>query len=380
MPGQAERTVVMMEFLEKAWQRPDDGIWEVRGGRRHFTHSKLMAWVAVDRAIRAQEKWKFGGPAADQRLPHWRALRSRIREDILANGYNPRVGAFTQYYGGDTLDASVLVMAHVGFLPATDPRMQGTVKAIERHLLRDGYVLRYSTEGGVDGLPGSEAAFLACSFWLADNYALAGRLEEAEALFDKLLSIRNHLGLLAEEYDPVGRRQLGNFPQAFSHLAQIFTAALILVSGAARSRRAGLRAGRRGRPRRLPERVNERRRQGRAERAGSGEAGWKRTWRAERAFRQGEGSARGSCRRSWPARPSSRASARTWWRTWPRRATWSTSAETSRCSAPTSPTTASTWWCTEGCASSARMPTAIGASSRSPTGAIASACWGSCPG
>ncbi len=227
LPHQDERLMTLMDFLETAWQRTDDGIWEVRGGRRHFTHSKLMAWVAVDRAISLQEKWGFGGPGAEERLPHWRATRERIREDILAGGYNERLNAFTQYYGGDTLDASVLLMAHVGFLPPTDPRIQGTVRAVERHLLRDGFVLRYSTEAGVDGLPGSEAAFLACSFWLADNYALAGRLDEAEALFEKLLAIRNHLGLLAEEYDPLRRRQLGNFPQAFSHLAQIFTAALI---------------------------------------------------------------------------------------------------------------------------------------------------------
>lgn len=226
-PHEAERLLDLMDFLETAWQRPDDGIWEVRGGRRHFTHSKVMAWVAVDRAIRAQERWQFGGPQGDERLPHWRAMRERIRADVLANGFNPRLGAFTQYYNGETLDASVLVMAHVGFLPATDARLQSTVRAIETRLLRDGFVLRYSTEAGIDGLPGNEAPFLACSFWLADYYALAGRLDEAEALFERLLAIRNHLGLLAEEYDPVRHRQLGNFPQAFSHLALIFTAALI---------------------------------------------------------------------------------------------------------------------------------------------------------
>jgi GH15 family glucan-1,4-alpha-glucosidase len=187
-----------------------------------------MAWVAVDRAIRAVEKWKMGeSKEVESRLPHWRVMRDRIRQDILAGGFNEKVGAFTQFYGSDTLDASVLIMPHVGFLPPTDPRIQGTVRAVERELVRGGYVRRYSTEAGVDGLAGSEAAFLACSFWLADNYALAGRLEEAEALFEKLLSIRNHLGLLAEEYDPIARRQLGNFPQAFSHLAQVFTAALI---------------------------------------------------------------------------------------------------------------------------------------------------------
>jgi GH15 family glucan-1,4-alpha-glucosidase len=217
----------VIRFLESAWQRPDDGIWEVRGGRRHFTHSKVMAWVAIDRSIRAIEELAMGGPGAKAHLPHLRALRERIHGEVCSRGFNPRIGAFTQSYGSDQLDASVLIIPHVGFLPAQDPRMKGTVAAIERSLLRDGFVLRYGTEHGTDGLPGSEGAFLACSFWLADNYALAGRIGEANALFERLLSLRNHLGLLAEEYEPRLQRQIGNFPQAFSHLALIFTANLI---------------------------------------------------------------------------------------------------------------------------------------------------------
>jgi GH15 family glucan-1,4-alpha-glucosidase len=160
-------------------------------------------------------------------LPHLRALAERIHAEVCDRGFNPRVGAFTQSYGGAELDASVLVIPHFGFLPGTDPRMIGTVAAIEKTLVRDGFVLRYATEHGADGLPGTEGAFLACSFWLADNYAFAGRLGEAEALFERLLALRNHLGLLSEEYDPKLQRQIGNFPQAFSHLALIMTAQII---------------------------------------------------------------------------------------------------------------------------------------------------------
>jgi GH15 family glucan-1,4-alpha-glucosidase len=223
MAGRNEALVPAMALLnhvDKVWQRPDDGIWEVRGGRRHFTHSKIMAWVAVDRAVRFFEEFGNGEAA----LPHLRALRERIHEEVCQRGFHPRIQAFTQFYGGEVLDASVLLMPHVGFLPATDPRVKSTVSAIEHSLLRDGFVLRYATEHQVDGLPGSEGAFLACSFWLADNYAFAGRTREAEELFDRLLSLRNPLGLLAEEYDPILRRQIGNFPQAFSHLALIGTA------------------------------------------------------------------------------------------------------------------------------------------------------------
>jgi len=230
MPGTAvgwRSAADLLRFLEKAWQEPDDGIWEVRGGRRHFTHSKVMAWVAIDRAARAISDFGAGGDEGRSLLPHLRALAERIHTEVCERGFNPRVGAFTQYYGANALDASVLLIPHFGFLPVTDPRMQSTVAAIERTLQRDGFVLRYGTEHGTDGLPGSEGAFLACSFWLADNYALAGRLGDAEALFERLLSLRNHLGLLAEEYDPKLQRQIGNFPQAFSHLALIVTAQII---------------------------------------------------------------------------------------------------------------------------------------------------------
>jgi GH15 family glucan-1,4-alpha-glucosidase len=230
MSGRAEGWPIakaILEYLEQAWQRPDDGIWEVRGGRRHFTHSKIMAWVAIDRMVKIIEEFGDGGEEGAAMLPHLRSLRERIHEETCARGYNPQLNAFTQSYGSDALDASVLLMPHVGFLPASDPRVKGTVRAVEQKLLRDGFVLRYSTEHGTDGLPGTEGAFLACSFWLADNYAFAGRIDEADALFDRLLGLRNHLGLLAEEYEPSLRRQIGNFPQAFSHLALVLTARII---------------------------------------------------------------------------------------------------------------------------------------------------------
>jgi GH15 family glucan-1,4-alpha-glucosidase len=219
--------LAMVESLARVWQQPDEGIWEVRGGRRHFTFSKVMAWVAIDRAVRMIEEFATGGEGATQILPQLRGLRERIHADVCERSYNPRIGAFTQSYGSETLDASVLLVPHVGFLPASDPRMRSTVTAIERNLVEGGLVLRYQTTHGVDGLAGSEAAFLACSFWLADNYAMSGRRAEAEALFDQLLGLRNHLGLLAEEYDPQLGRQLGNFPQGFSHLALITTAGVL---------------------------------------------------------------------------------------------------------------------------------------------------------
>jgi GH15 family glucan-1,4-alpha-glucosidase len=186
-----------------------------------------MAWVAIDRAVRSISELGVGGEEARQMLPHLQALRERIHNEVCDRGFNPRVGAFTQSYGSDALDASVLVIPHYGFLPASDPRMIGTVAAIEKGLLRDGFVLRYATEAGADGLPGSEGAFLACSFWLAENYAYAGRIDDAEAFFERLLSLRNHLGLFSEEYDPKLKRQIGNFPQAFTHLALISTAHVI---------------------------------------------------------------------------------------------------------------------------------------------------------
>jgi GH15 family glucan-1,4-alpha-glucosidase len=217
----------LIEHVGRVWQQPDDGIWEVRGGRQHFTYSKVMAWVAVDRAVRFVEEYGEQLLEEQEALPHWRALRERIHEEICQRAFHPGLQAFTQYYGSETLDASVLLMPHVGFLPADDPRIQGTVRAVERLLVRDGLVLRYDTEHAVDGLPGDEGAFLACSFWLADNYAFAGRIEDAERLFERLLSLRNPLGLLAEEYDSARHRQVGNFPQGFSHLALIVSAYIL---------------------------------------------------------------------------------------------------------------------------------------------------------
>jgi GH15 family glucan-1,4-alpha-glucosidase len=217
----------LLEFLDKAWQRPDDGIWEVRGGRRHFTHSKMMAWVAIDRAARTISELGLGGDEGRAMLPHLEALRERIHAEVCDRGFHPRVNAFTQSYGSEELDASVLLMPHTGFLPASDPRVQGTVAAIEKSLMRDGFVLRYATESGADGLPGTEGAFLACSFWLVDNYSFAGRLDDAHRLFDRLVGLRNHLGLFAEEYEPRLRRQIGNFPQAFTHLALITSARIL---------------------------------------------------------------------------------------------------------------------------------------------------------
>jgi GH15 family glucan-1,4-alpha-glucosidase len=219
--------LAMVKSLERLWQQPDEGIWEVRGGRRHFTFSKVMAWVAFDRAVRLIEEFGAGAGEGLEVLPRLRGARERVHDEVCDRSFNQRIGAFTQSYGSDTLDASVLLIPHVGFLPASDPRVRGTVAAVEKGLIQDGFVLRYATEHGVDGLAGTEGAFLACSFWLADNYAFAGRQQEAEALFDRLLGLRNHLGLLAEEYDPRLRRQIGNFPQGFSHLALITTARIL---------------------------------------------------------------------------------------------------------------------------------------------------------
>ncbi|MBN9163589.1 MAG: glucoamylase [Myxococcales bacterium 68-20] len=228
--------LAIVDFVEQAWQRKDEGIWEVRGeGHRHFTHSKLMAWVAVDRAVRMIEEFGVQGHhRVETRLPRWRALREQIRSNLLQRGYNERIGAFTQSYGSEALDASVLLIPHMGFLPADDPRMLSTVAAIEKGLTWDGLVLRYSSETGVDGLPGHEATFLICSFWLADNYAMVGRLDEAEALLERLVSLSSDLGLLAEEYHPERHRQLGNFPQAFSHIGLVNTAHLIEAKRAGR--------------------------------------------------------------------------------------------------------------------------------------------------
>jgi GH15 family glucan-1,4-alpha-glucosidase len=191
----------------------------MRGPRRHFTHSKIMAWVAVDRMIKAVERFGLEGS-----VERWRALRESIRQEIFKRGFDPERNTFVQYYGGKELDASLLMVPLVGFLPASDPRVKGTVDAIERELITDGFVLRYRTAKDVDGLPPGEAAFLPCSFWLADNLAMLGRHEDALKLFDRLLALRNDVGLLSEEYDPARRRLLGNFPQAFSHISLINTA------------------------------------------------------------------------------------------------------------------------------------------------------------
>jgi GH15 family glucan-1,4-alpha-glucosidase len=209
----------MVRHLETIWDQPDDGIWEVRGGRRHFTHSKVMAWVAFDRAVRSAVEFGLDGP-----VERWRALRDTIHAQVCERGFDAAQDSFVQSYGSTALDASLLLMAVVGFLPPEDARIRGTLAAIERGLVRDGLVMRYDTGAVEDGLPPGEGAFLACSFWLADNWLLQDRVDEAQALFERLLAFRNDVGLLAEEYDPVARRQLGNFPQAFSHLALINTA------------------------------------------------------------------------------------------------------------------------------------------------------------
>jgi GH15 family glucan-1,4-alpha-glucosidase len=210
---------VLMRHLATAWRKPDEGIWEVRGPRRQFTHSKVMCWVAFDRAVKAVERFGLDGPVEE-----WRTLREEIRDEVCREGFNEELGTFTQYYGSKGTDASLLMLPLVGFISPNDPRMIGTVAAIERELLWNGLVLRYRTDESVDGLPKGEGAFVACSFWLADNYALQGRVDEAERLFSHLLSLCNDVGLLSEEYDPVSKRMLGNFPQAFSHVMLINTA------------------------------------------------------------------------------------------------------------------------------------------------------------
>ncbi len=209
----------LLEHLEEIWTEPDEGIWEVRGGRRHFTCSKAMVWVAFDRAVRNIEEFGLEGP-----LDRWRALREQVHAEICSKGFNPELNSFVQSYGSRDLDASLLLLPLVGFLPADDPRIMGTVAAVEKYLLRDGFVRRYDATNAVDGLPGDEGVFLACSFWLADNYILQGRHDDARVLFERLLALRNDVGLLSEEYDVRAGRLVGNFPQAFSHVALINTA------------------------------------------------------------------------------------------------------------------------------------------------------------
>ncbi|GGV37350.1 glucoamylase [Kitasatospora herbaricolor] len=227
----------LISYLEEHWTEPDEGIWEVRGPRRHFVHSKVMAWVAVDRTIKLLEQAPADAPD-DGSLERWRELRETIHRDVCEKGYDPERNTFTQYYGGRELDASLLLIPQVGFLPADDKRVIGTIEAIQRELsTEDGFVLRYPTHDGegnnVDGLSGHEGAFLACSFWLADDLAMIGRVTEARELFDKLLSLRNDIGLLAEEWDPRLKRQVGNFPQAFSHVPLIDTALRLTACGGA---------------------------------------------------------------------------------------------------------------------------------------------------
>jgi GH15 family glucan-1,4-alpha-glucosidase len=211
----------LVEFLEGAWDEPDEGIWEVRGPRRHFTHSKVLAWVAFDRAIDAIETFNREGP-----LDRWKQARQDLHAEVCREGFNVELNSFVQSYGSDTLDASTLLIPLVGFLPAEDPRVVGTIERIERDLTRDGFVERYreADASDVDGLPAGEGVFLPCSFWLVDCLALLGRHDEARALFERLLGIRNDLGLLAEEYDPDEKRLLGNFPQAFTHVGLVNSA------------------------------------------------------------------------------------------------------------------------------------------------------------
>jgi len=209
----------LLDHLETIWREPDEGIWETRGPSQHFTFSKVMAWVAFDRGIKGIEEFNLPGPCE-----HWRRIRGEIHDDICAKAFSADLGSFTQAYGSDLLDASALLIPTVGFLPADDPRIQGTIAAVEKYLLHDGFVLRYNTHEMDDGLQPGEGAFLACSFWLADAYALLGRKRDAQQLFERLLTLRNDVGLLAEEYDPALGRMSGNFPQAFSHIALVDTA------------------------------------------------------------------------------------------------------------------------------------------------------------
>jgi GH15 family glucan-1,4-alpha-glucosidase len=231
--------IAILEFLASHWSRPDDGLWEIRGAPRHFTHSKVMAWVAFDRAIKDAESDGLEGPIAT-----WREIRDTIHSEVCSKGFDAQSNCFVQSYDSRHLDASLLLIPQVGFLPPDDPRVLGTIAAIESRLLVEGLVLRYSSETQVDALPPGEGAFLPCSFWLADAYALTGRCAEAEALFERLLTLGNDVGLFAEEYDPRARRMLGNFPQALTHMALVNTARLLSMpasqarSSAARGERA----------------------------------------------------------------------------------------------------------------------------------------------
>ena len=224
----------LLRYLEDAWREPDQGIWEIRGPRRHFTHSKVMAWVAFDRGINTLERFGLEG-----NVEKWRALRDEIHAEVCREGYDPQLQAFVQYYGSKDPDASLLMLPLVGFLPPEDERMRGTVELIQRSLVRDGLVLRYPTKSEVDGLPPGEGVFLLCTFWLADNLALQNRFTEAREILDHMLDLRNDVGLLPEEYDPNGKRFLGNFPQAFSHIGLINTARNLMAAGGPAEDRKG---------------------------------------------------------------------------------------------------------------------------------------------
>jgi GH15 family glucan-1,4-alpha-glucosidase len=226
--------LAILDHLETVWRQPDNGLWESRGPLQHFTYSKMMAWVAFDRGIKLAQEFKQPGP-----VERWKAVRAEIHEQVCRNGFDVELNCFVQAYGSKEPDASLLLIPAIGFLPASDPRVRGTVEAIERHLLVDGLVHRYRTSKSDDGLPPGEGAFLACSFWLADAYCLLGRNEEAEQLFERLLKLSNDVGLLAEEYDPQRGRMLGNFPQAFSHVALVNTAHNLSRDEKPSERRAG---------------------------------------------------------------------------------------------------------------------------------------------
>jgi GH15 family glucan-1,4-alpha-glucosidase len=209
----------VLKSLEDAWRKPDEGIWEIRGPRQHFTHSKVMAWVAFDRAIKSVEAWGYDGP-----VDRWRKCRAAIHAGVCDQGYNPRLWSFVQAYGSELLDASLLMIPLVGFLPPDDPRVVGTAEAIGKGLMKDGFVQRRTIREHVEGVPMDEATFLPCSFWYVDNLALLGRHDEAVEMFERLLAVRNDVGLLAEEYNVKLKRQLGNFPQAFSHVGLVNSA------------------------------------------------------------------------------------------------------------------------------------------------------------
>jgi GH15 family glucan-1,4-alpha-glucosidase len=209
----------LLHHLSGIWTEPDEGMWEVRGPRQHFTFSKVMAWVAFDRAVKSAQLFGLEGP-----VDKWRTIQNQIHAEVCDRGFDRQRGCFVQAYGSKQLDASLLMLPTTGFLPADDPRIHGTIAAIERELVCEGFVMRYDTAETEDGLPPGEGVFLACSFWLADAYVMLGRLDEARALFERLLALRNDVGLLSEEYDTRLRRQVGNFPQAFSHVALVNTA------------------------------------------------------------------------------------------------------------------------------------------------------------